>query len=266
MTTPPPLSVRTVDNLPLPLHAATVGPRLVAAALDALLVLAAAGLLAGVGGALAWRRGGGTVDPSAMAVTTLAVTLAVWAWPTTFELLDGGRTPGKRVVGLRVTLLDGAPLTASAALTRNLLRAVDALPGFGGLGVLVAWLDPLGRRVGDLVAGTVVVWDDAPEAPARPDAPPEHALPSAWTAPVLRSHLGADGEALVRDTLDRLPHLDEDAAVRLLDAVARSVLRALNHTGPRPVSDRVLLLAVRARLDQKRRAAPPTTRKSQPAG
>ena len=73
-----------------------------------------------------------------------------------FEWLWDGQTPGKRWLGLRVVQTSGMPITAWDSLTRNLLRTVDFLPGFYGAGALVALINPLNRRIGDMVAGTIV--------------------------------------------------------------------------------------------------------------
>ncbi|MCO5736942.1 MULTISPECIES: RDD family protein [Stenotrophomonas maltophilia group] len=82
--------------------------------------------------------------------------LVYWAYPIVCEAL-WGRTLGKRVLGLRVLARDGAPVGWMAAITRNLLRTVDMLPFGYALGLISSLFDPHGRRLGDLVAGTVVV-------------------------------------------------------------------------------------------------------------
>ena len=68
-----------------------------------------------------------------------------------------GQTPGKRVMELRVVAADGAPIGWMASFVRNLLRTVDALPVGYAVGLITSLGDPWGRRLGDMVAGTVVV-------------------------------------------------------------------------------------------------------------
>ena len=102
--------------------------------------------------------------------------LMFWAYPIVFEVWHG-RTPGKRALGLRVVARDGAPLGWMPAIVRNLLRTVDMLPFGYALGLVACLCDRHGRRLGDLVAGTLVVHTPAPPAmpPARIDsvlAPP----------------------------------------------------------------------------------------------
>jgi len=90
--------------------------------------------------------------------------LLMWAYTIVQEAL-WGRTVGKRVLGLRVVAQDGAPIGWMAAITRNLLRTVDMLPFAYALGLLSSLFDRNGRRLGDLVAGTVVVHDSARPLP-----------------------------------------------------------------------------------------------------
>ncbi len=107
--------------------------------------------------------------------------LVYWAYPIVCEAL-WGRTLGKRALGLRVLSRDGAPVGWMASITRNLLRTVDMLPFGYALGLVSSLFDPHGRRLGDLVAGTVVVHAPAlylppptidsvlaPPQPLRPD-------------------------------------------------------------------------------------------------
>jgi uncharacterized RDD family membrane protein YckC len=84
--------------------------------------------------------------------------LLEWLYPVVFELLPKHATPGKRVLGLNVVMDSGLPVTPAAALLRNLLRAADFVPLLYG----VAWVAMLWRRdfkrLGDMAAGTLVVY------------------------------------------------------------------------------------------------------------
>jgi hypothetical protein len=72
-----------------------------------------------------------------------------------------GQTPGKRMMNLRVIKEEGYPINFMDALLRNLLRAADFLPVGYALGAAVMSVDPRFRRLGDLVAGTLVIVEDA---------------------------------------------------------------------------------------------------------
>jgi uncharacterized RDD family membrane protein YckC len=86
----------------------------------------------------------------------LALFAVQWLYFLVFEGLRG-RTPGKAVVGLRVVTVTGRPIGFAHAALRNLLRAADALPTGYLLGFLAMAFSSRFQRLGDLVAGTVVV-------------------------------------------------------------------------------------------------------------
>jgi len=95
-----------------------------------------------------------------------------WLLPAWFETNWNGQTPGKRAFGIAVLNDDGTPLRWPAALTRNLLRAVDFLPLFYGIGLVSMLCNRDFKRLGDLAAGTVVVYvAEKPSARVFPDAP-----------------------------------------------------------------------------------------------
>jgi RDD family len=77
-----------------------------------------------------------------------------------FELTPAAATPGKRLMGIRVMMANGLPLTPAGCLSRNLLRAVDMLPLFYGFGLVAMLMREDGRRLGDLAAGALVVYKD----------------------------------------------------------------------------------------------------------
>ncbi len=91
---------------------------------------------------------------------TISVFVCLWFYNVLFEVLSDGATPGKKTVGLRVMNDNGTPVGWTGSLLRNLIRAVDALPGcylFGCIAVLVSGNF---QRLGDLAAGTIVVHVD----------------------------------------------------------------------------------------------------------
>lgn len=91
------------------------------------------------------------------AILMLVTFVMSWFYMVLFEVLMQGRTPGKWALGLRVVAADGAPVGWMASFTRNLLRVVDALPVGYAVGLVTCLIDPWGRRLGDMVAGTLVV-------------------------------------------------------------------------------------------------------------
>jgi uncharacterized RDD family membrane protein YckC len=161
--------VATPEGIELTLHLAGPVPRALAWAIDFVLRLALLFVVMIVAGPLG-RAGGGVV--------LLAAFFVEWLLPACFEAMWHGQTPGKRAMGLRVLNDDGTPLRWPAALTRNLLRAADFLPFFYGVGLVTMLCNRDFKRLGDLAAATVVVYEPEKRAAARaiaqaaPIAPP----------------------------------------------------------------------------------------------
>lgn len=98
-----------------------------------------------------------------------------WGYPILFEVYGGGRTPGKSLLGLRVVRADGLPVGWRESTVRNLLLVADFLPFFYTTGLLCMLLDARFRRLGDLAAGTLVIYDE--RAVRRPAPPAVEPLP-----------------------------------------------------------------------------------------
>jgi uncharacterized RDD family membrane protein YckC len=133
-------------------------------------------------------------------VVFVTIFLLEWAYFVLFEMVDGGRSPGKRALGLRVVKEGGFPLTFNDSALRNLLRGADFLPLGYVLGLVTMGGDSRFRRLGDHVAGTLVVIDETARvaAPLVLDPPPTaeelEALPhrfplSAWERETLEMFL-----------------------------------------------------------------------------
>lgn len=111
-------------------------------------------------------------------IAALLAFLLEWLYPVLFEVLWHGATPGKKLSNLVVLHDDGTPVGWAASFSRNTLRVVDFLPFGYACGLLTMWLNGESKRLGDLLAGTVVVYrGETPLPPidddeARTDAPP----------------------------------------------------------------------------------------------
>ena len=90
-----------------------------------------------------------------------------WGYFAIFETWWKGQTPGKRYAGIRVIKESGRPINAFEAIGRNLMRSVDVLPGIYGVGLVCMMCNRQSRRLGDFVAGTVVV-HEKPTEEVRP--------------------------------------------------------------------------------------------------
>jgi uncharacterized RDD family membrane protein YckC len=101
----------------------------------------------------------------AFAIVLFIVFLFNWGYFTLFEAFWNGRTPGKRVAGIRVIQRTGRAIGLFESMARNLVRYVDQFPFFYAVGVVVVFATRQHQRLGDLAAGTLVVRDREPEAP-----------------------------------------------------------------------------------------------------
>ncbi len=181
MRPPEKLTIDTPEQIALEFPLAGAGSRFLALAIDTFVQLGILLLLALVALLVLWFRSLGyqAIATWAFAALLLLGFLLYYGYFAAFESLWGGQTPGKRAVGLRVISVTGQPITAFDALLRNLLRIVDQMPGIYAVGVLSIFFTARNQRLGDLVAGTVVVQ--------------EHSLPQAdlHTTQVTTTRLGA---------------------------------------------------------------------------
>jgi uncharacterized membrane protein SpoIIM required for sporulation/uncharacterized RDD family membrane protein YckC len=241
------LAVETPEQVVLELELAGAGSRFGAALIDAaiilllLLGLLLAGSLAGVGGT--WF----------VALVILVIFGVVWGYFLLFEALRDGRTPGKRALGIRVVMDTGHRLTLGASAVRNLVRAVDMQPGGSYLvGLAFVMLHPQHKRLGDIVAGTIVVRDNPMETPLaiQADAAPRAQEHTTALADAGAPLLADDEFRLVEQFLARRDGLEVEVRVRLArDLAARFEV----HRQGRPGGPETLL--ERLQLEERRRRA-----------
>lgn len=91
-------------------------------------------------------------------LTLIIAFILLWFYNVLFEVYNHGATPGKRALGLRVMNINGTPVTWAGSIIRNLIRAVDALPGCYAFGCVSVLVSREFQRLGDLAAGTIVVY------------------------------------------------------------------------------------------------------------
>ncbi len=207
-----------LDNVALDLPLAGVGSRVLAGGLDYLVVgvLALAWLIVGsvaAGALAAVRAWAGAVT---FAVALLGIFLIEYGYFAGFEIATGGRTPGKMALGLTVVTRQGAQPSWGVLLARNLVRTIDLL-----IGVPLMMLDPAARRLGDRLAGTVVIYQ---AAPASLREAPVARVPRGW---------GAREVALLESFLRREGELDREQARQ----VAERLLAAIRRDDPELLAD-----------------------------
>jgi uncharacterized RDD family membrane protein YckC/uncharacterized membrane protein SpoIIM required for sporulation len=234
------LEVETPEHVLLDLEIAGIGSRTLAAVLDTMILV---GVTVAVAVSLTVLGGYGlTVGRFGVAILVL---LGFALWTGYFILFEGvraGQTPGKRLAGIRVVMDTGHAVTFGAAAVRNLLRAADFLPPPYLLGALLVAFHPRGKRLGDIVAGTVVARDRPQESRARRDVMPGAVMPS---LPEL-----ADAEyRLLSQFVERQGDLAPEARARLASGFAR---RLSDHPAAAGIADLTHLLDLHARETARR--------------
>jgi uncharacterized membrane protein SpoIIM required for sporulation/uncharacterized RDD family membrane protein YckC len=162
------LEIETPEHVVLDLEIAGIGSRALAAVLDMLILLAGALAVVTCLGILASY--GITIGRLGSVVLALGGFLAWNGYFILFEGMRRGQTPGKRIAGIRVVMDTGHAVTFGAAAARNLLRVADFLPPPYLIGVVLVAFHPRAKRLGDMVAGTVVSRDRPHESGSAPGA------------------------------------------------------------------------------------------------
>ena len=166
--TPDAVRITTPEQVTITLPLAGVGTRLLAALLDAAvmlgIMLVALIVIALLGSLIALQPHSVAAGSVLGAFILLFLFGFVFAYYAGLELLWDGQTVGKRVLKLRVLRDNGMPVDAAAVLARTVVRLVDFLPLGYLVGLISMIVDGRARRLGDIVGGTIVVreWDSAP--------------------------------------------------------------------------------------------------------
>jgi uncharacterized RDD family membrane protein YckC len=210
------ISIPTPEGVEIEMVLAGLGSRLAASLVDWIIIngivlsLWVSGLVIAVPTDLA----GGVLTAGLISITFLVL----FGYDTAFETLNSGRTPGKRLLGIRVVRYGGAPPGFLAAAVRNLLRLVDV--GILPVGVLLILFTARHQRLGDLAAGTLVVRElrsgvaaPAPWAPGHWNGAERYA---GWDV----SGVTPAEVATVRRFLERRHNLDPAARHRLGEELA----------------------------------------------
>lgn len=167
-------SVELAEGVTIRLRMAGPLPRAGAYIVDLFIrmaILAVATFLVGLAGIAI----GGKV---AQGLILLSWFLLDWVYPVIFEAGKRGATPGKRAAGLRVVQATGSPITFGQAVVRNFLRFIDGMPLFTyAFGITSCLATKRFQRLGDLAAGTVVIYDRLPPMPFTEPPPPVAPVP-----------------------------------------------------------------------------------------
>ena len=204
MTLDTALLAETPEGIAILLRPAGAVPRSLAYALDWFIRMVTFSIVAGILGSV---KG---VGVGLMLIVYFGLE---WLYPIAFELLPGSATPGKRALGLQVMMDTGLPVTPSAAVTRNLLRVADFMPMAFAFGLLSMLVRRDFKRLGDIVAGTLVVHAEHVRlAGALPEAEPlAPRVPLTRAQQVAILQLAGRARRLTSERVDELAALAENA-------------------------------------------------------
>ncbi len=220
-------AIPTPEGIELTLRLAGPLPRAIAWLIDTLLRIAILMLLAwtlGMLGGFGWG------------IVLIFAFLLEWLAPAAFEVWADGSTPGKKAMGLMVLHDDGTPVDWPAALVRNVIRAVDFLPIGYGFGLTAMLINRDFKRLGDIAAGTVVVY----RAAAHRAAP----IPAAAAIPAQRP-LDLSEQRTILDFAERCASLTPERAREIAEL-------ALPITGAAPGRETERLLEIANFLSGRR--------------
>lgn len=188
------LTIRTLDAVDVHLARAGIGSRAYAFLIDWHIRLLFAVAWFAVGSLIV--GGGFGAGGSAFLFAVVLPALAIYfLYHPVLEIVMQGQTPGKRWIHLRVVTADGGTPGVGAHLVRNLFRILDSMPVFYALGLGVMFVTRDQVRIGDLAAGTLVVYDTPPASTSLANAT-VHEGPRARVVPLLE------------EWLERWPELD----------------------------------------------------------
>jgi len=231
------------EAVELDVRTARLPSRSLSFALDALLMVL---LLLAV--LLVMATVGDDADPALAAAVGLTTTVGVFVgYPLLWETLTRGRSPGKYAMGLRVVRGDGGPIVFRHALARALAGFIidfGLLSLFTGFfGIVVSASSERGQRIGDLLAGTVVVRERVPRTGLEGLPPADPAL-ATWAAGCELARLPDDLALAARQFLVRAPQLARAVRVSLADRLAADVAARVAPPPPAGVPAEAYLAAV----------------------
>jgi uncharacterized RDD family membrane protein YckC len=218
------LTIETPEQTALDFAVAGIGSRFLALAFDTL-IQTLVGLVVGIGGSVAVGALAVAYPKASVwgaAILVLFFFFLYFGYFALFEIIWNGQTPGKRKAGIRVIKDSGRPLTPAESIGRNLMRIVDWMPALYALGMLSAVLTKENKRLGDLVAGSLVVRESSFKE-LKPDWNTTQTPTGPALSPLGAAHLSAEEHALIDSFLNRRADLDLDVRVRIAEEILQRI-------------------------------------------
>ncbi|WP_309892431.1 RDD family protein [Archangium sp.] len=184
----------------------------------------------------------------ASALSFVVYFLVDWGYGIALETIWSGQTVGKRVMGLRVIQQSGVRIGFYHAALRNLARPVDKLPFFYMVGGVAALLSGAHQRLGDMLAGTIVVRERRLKAPSAIGAAAGEGLLADPLFVSRVKRLSAETREVVLSAALRREELRMEARLRLFSALGTKLQELLSMEKPAHLSDEKWTLLVAAAL------------------
>lgn len=258
------VGVVTPEAVPLQFSEAGVGSRGIAFLIDLAILVAVLLALNAFLGYLIDDAAGPLPEWVVISITLVVNFVVFFGYWIGFETLMHGRTPGKAAIGLRVVTVEGSPVRFRHAAARAALGQIDFTLTGGVAAVLSALLSKRQQRLGDMVAGTVVLRERsaAPAPSATQFRVPDGA--EAYAATIDVSGLSPQEYETIREYLMRSWDLSAEARVEIARRLAVGIATKLRHTPPRNVNPPLFLQCVAARYQERASggAPPPAAQQS----
>lgn len=209
------ITIQSITGVDIELRIAGAGSRSYAFVIDwhIRLLLAMAWWIVGTvlsGGFSHWFGSGSKMSGSYVLAALLPALAIYFLYHPVLELVMRGRTPGKRMAGIRIVTRQGDLPGAGALLLRNLFRLIDSLPTFYLVGLATVLFTEHSVRIGDLAAGTLLIIDNATSEKTF----------ARMGGATTDSRLSVQSIDLIHELLERWPELDDPTR----NDIARSLL------------------------------------------
>ncbi|MFH0925478.1 MAG: RDD family protein [bacterium] len=225
------ISLTTPEGVTFSLNLASPGSRFLALLIDFLFIITITSTINTLGGIFSLIR-----HEFYITFAVISQFLIGWGYFIIFEWYYQGQTPGKKLFGLRVIDRNGFQLTFQQIILRNFFRIVDSLPALYLFGGFICMISSKYQRIGDIVAGTIVIFDSHFTLPNINHITPDK-FNSFYTYPHLisraRQQISPRESSILLKALLRRDKLQPESRVELYESLANYFKSIINF----PVED-----------------------------
>ena len=230
-----PFQVKTPEYVSLQFQLANLGSRATASIIDHLIILVAQVITIVAFSFLGLLTA--EVSPMSPGWIIAIIFIIIFAFNFGYFIISeyfwGGRTIGKRILGIRVIQENGHNITFLSSIIRNFLRLIDMLPSSYALGILMVFLHSKHKRLGDLAAGTIVVHERGKQETPKLRRYIESKGITEYTIAIEEQELHVFTQKdwdLLNKYCHRLPNLDLQTKAKLNKEIANILFPKLNIT------------------------------------